>query len=76
MSFVVITGSNGLIGSEAAAFYAKRGFFVLGIDNDMRAYFFGESASTRTQTDRLRKTYGASFRRPMLLLRRVAWGRC
>jgi len=46
MSFVVITGSNGLIGSEAAAFYAERGFFVLGIDNNMRARFFGDEAST------------------------------
>jgi CDP-paratose 2-epimerase len=46
MSFVVITGSNGLIGSEAAAFYAERGFFVLGIDNNMRARFFGDDGST------------------------------
>ena len=46
MSSVVITGSNGLIGSEAAAYYATRGFLVLGIDNDMRARFFGDEAST------------------------------
>src|SRR5215831_570481 len=46
MSFVVITGSNGLIGSEAATFYAERGHFVLGIDNNMRARFFGDEAST------------------------------
>jgi len=46
MPVVVITGSNGLIGSEAAAFYAQRGFFVLGIDNNMRARFFGDDAST------------------------------
>src|SRR5215831_6567267 len=46
MPVVVITGANGLIGSEAAAFYAQRGFFVLGIDNNMRARFFGDDAST------------------------------
>lgn len=41
MSVVVITGSAGLIGSEAAMFYAELGFDVIGIDNDMRHVFFG-----------------------------------
>jgi CDP-paratose 2-epimerase len=57
MSFVVITGSNGLIGSEAAAFYAERGFFVLGIDNNMRARFFGDEASTLWTRTRLLREY-------------------
>ena len=43
---VVITGSAGLIGAEAARFFADKGMDVVGIDNDMRAYFFGPSAST------------------------------
>jgi CDP-paratose 2-epimerase len=42
----IITGSQGLIGSEAARFWAEKGFTVVGIDNDMRAYFFGPEAST------------------------------
>ncbi len=42
----VITGSAGLIGAEAARFFANKGMDVIGIDNDMRAYFFGPSAST------------------------------
>ena len=45
MSVVVVTGSGGLIGSEAAKFYYEQGYEVVGIDNDMRSYFFGESAS-------------------------------
>ncbi|MGQ0734116.1 MAG: NAD-dependent epimerase/dehydratase family protein [Acidobacteriota bacterium] len=43
---VVVTGSAGLIGSEAAAHYARRGYDVAGIDNDLRATFFGPDAST------------------------------
>ena len=40
---VLITGSAGLIGSEATKFFAEKGFEVLGIDNNFRAYFFGFS---------------------------------
>ncbi len=42
----LITGSAGLIGSEAAKFFAEKGFNIIGIDNNMRSYFFGEDAST------------------------------
>lgn len=46
MSVAIITGSAGLIGSEAAKHFAGRGLDVIGIDNDMRAVFFGDEAST------------------------------
>lgn len=46
MDIALITGSAGLIGSEAAYFFADKGFEIVGIDNDMRKYFFGEDAST------------------------------
>lgn len=46
MKVCVITGAGGLIGAEAARFFAKQGFLVAGIDNNMRQYFFGEEAST------------------------------
>ncbi len=46
MAKVIITGSAGLIGSEASRFFSKKGFDILGVDNDMRAEFFGEEAST------------------------------
>jgi CDP-paratose 2-epimerase len=47
MKTCVITGSAGLIGSEAVRSFSGRGFRVVGIDNDLRKYFFGEEASTR-----------------------------
>jgi len=46
MAIAVTTGSAGLIGAEAARFFASRGLDVVGIDNDMRRVFFGEEAST------------------------------
>lgn len=42
----LVTGSGGLIGSEAAKFFADKGFEIVGIDNNMRSYFFGDEAST------------------------------
>lgn len=47
MSIVLVTGSAGLIGSETSKFFHEKGFQVLGIDNNFREYFFGESASTK-----------------------------
>src|SRR5262245_26241640 len=46
MSIAVVTGSAGLIGSEACKKWHAEGFDVVGIDNDMRAEFFGPEAST------------------------------
>ncbi|MGC2697268.1 MAG: NAD-dependent epimerase/dehydratase family protein [Candidatus Angelobacter sp.] len=46
MSVALITGSAGLIGSEAVRYFAAKGLHVIGIDNDMRNYFFGPEAST------------------------------
>ena len=46
MSIVIITGSNGLVGSEAVNFFSKKGFKVLGIDNNLRKFFFGSDGST------------------------------
>jgi CDP-paratose 2-epimerase len=53
LSIVIVTGSSGLIGSETARFFHAQGFDVVGIDNDMRAYFFGPEASTSWNTQRL-----------------------
>lgn len=49
----LITGSAGLIGSESALFFAERGYTIVGIDNDMRQYFFGKEASTSWNRQRL-----------------------
>ena len=53
MNIALITGSAGLIGGEAAEFFSKKGFRVVGIDNDMRKYFFGPDASTEWNRKRL-----------------------
>ena len=56
MSVAVVTGAAGLIGSEAAIYFAEQGFHVVGIDNDMRREFFGDEATTRPNLERLRRT--------------------
>lgn len=51
----LITGSAGLIGSEAVRFFAGKGFSVIGVDNDCRKYFFGPLASTAWNKTKLKK---------------------
>ena len=46
MKIAIITGSNGLVGSESVRFFLKKKFKVLGIDNNLREYFFGKDGST------------------------------
>ncbi len=53
MSVALISGSTGLVGSEAVTYFADQGFHVVGIDNDMRRYFFGQDASTHWVRDEL-----------------------
>ncbi len=52
---VLVTGSSGLIGSEAVEFFDKMGFSVSGIDNNMRADFFGPKGDTTWNLRRLRE---------------------
>jgi CDP-paratose 2-epimerase len=58
----IITGSGGLIGSESVEHFVQAGYDVTGLENDMRARFFGPEASTSHTTDRLVRTLGDSFR--------------
>jgi CDP-paratose 2-epimerase len=46
MSVVLITGSSGLVGSESVDFFSEKGFEVIGIDNNLRKFFFGKEGST------------------------------
>ena len=57
MPVAVITGSGGLIGSEAVGHFVGEGYDVIGIENDMRAGFFGPEASTAHVTERLREAH-------------------
>ncbi|MBL8204150.1 MAG: WecB/TagA/CpsF family glycosyltransferase [Blastocatellia bacterium] len=62
MGVVLITGSAGLIGSEATQFFAAQGFDVVGIDNNMRRAFFGAEASTEWQRQFLIQKLGSRYR--------------
>ena len=53
MGVAIVTGSGGLIGSETVRHFAERGLDVVGIENDMRARFFGPEASTRSTSEQL-----------------------
>ena len=54
MKVAIITGSAGLIGSQACDFFSEKGYKIIGIDNDMRAYFFGEGSSTKDSLESLK----------------------
>lgn len=68
MKIALITGSGGLIGSEAVSFFADKFDLVIGIDNNLRQYFFGKEASTEWNRNRLSsrfknyKDYGIDIR--------------
>jgi len=68
MSVVLITGSSGLVGSESVNFFSKKGFDVIGIDNNLRKFFFGSEGSTnRIKNDLLKnnkrfKNYNTDIR--------------
>jgi CDP-paratose 2-epimerase len=56
MAVAIVTGSAGLVGSETVKFLHAKGLEVVGIDNDMRQYFFGADASTAWNTQELSRT--------------------
>jgi len=58
----IVTGSGGLIGSESVRYFVEQGFDVIGLENDLRAAFFGPEASTRPVSERLAETYESEFR--------------
>jgi CDP-paratose 2-epimerase len=62
MTTVLVSGSAGLIGSETVHFFARMGFDVVGLDNDLRSVFFGKSASTTWNRDRLKEQYRGKYR--------------
>ncbi|MDQ4057774.1 MAG: NAD-dependent epimerase/dehydratase family protein, partial [Actinomycetota bacterium] len=58
MSVVIVTGSGGLVGSEAARAFGALGYDVVGVDNDMRRLFFGSHGSTLWNVDGLERELG------------------
>ena len=61
MSIVIVTGSAGLIGSEAALYFCQQGYTVVGIDNNMRAEFFGPDASTEWNRKAVEEVAGEKY---------------
>jgi CDP-paratose 2-epimerase len=61
VSVAIVTGSGGLIGSEAALHFADLGLTVIGVDNDMRRHFFGEGGSTAWNVSRLEGQLGNQY---------------
>ena len=57
MSVILITGSAGLVGSEASKFFCEKGFEVWGIDNNLRNFFFGKDGDTTRVKNFLVKNY-------------------
>jgi CDP-paratose 2-epimerase len=57
MPSLLVTGSSGLIGSEVVSYFCNLGWAVHGVDNDMRANFFGPQGTTRRNQERLVKAY-------------------
>ena len=55
MSIALITGSNGLVGSESVKFFSNKGFNILGIDNNLREFFFGKDGSTQWIKNKIKK---------------------
>jgi CDP-paratose 2-epimerase len=57
MKIALVTGSSGLIGGESVEFMSSKFDLVIGIDNDMRSYFFGNESSTNWNKNRLLEKY-------------------
>lgn len=75
MPTAIVTGCGGLIGAECVRALTREGYSTVGIDNDMRAYFFGAEASTRWSVDALKQnpdfTYISADIRDMTAMERV-----
>ena len=57
MNIALVTGSAGLIGSESVAFFSEKFDLVVGVDNNMRQYFFGTDGSTEWNRNRLQDSF-------------------
>ena len=62
MKKVLVTGSSGLIGSESVKFYCNKGYEVVGVDNDMRKYFFGPDGSTEWKRKLLESKFSENYK--------------
>ena len=61
MKTVLVTGAGGVVGAATARHYCGNGFRVIGVENNLREYFFGPEASTKDAVAELRTAYPDSF---------------
>src|SRR5215218_6300426 len=61
VSVAIVTGSSGLIGSEAALYFGRLGLEIVGIDNNMREVFFGPDGSTAASRVRVEAALGRGY---------------
>ena len=57
MKKIIVSGSNGLIGGEVVSYFSGKGMEIHGLDNNMRADFFGPAGDTTWNQNRLQKMY-------------------
>jgi CDP-paratose 2-epimerase len=62
MSVVIVTGSAGLVGSEAVRFFCRKKYTVIGIDNNIRKMFFGDDGCTLWNRNKLKRECGAYYK--------------
>ena len=62
MNIALITGSCGLVGSESVDFFIKKNFHVLGVDNNLREFFFGKNGSTLWLKKKIKETYKKNYK--------------
>ena len=55
MKIALITGSCGLVGSESSIFFSKKGFKIIGIDNNYRKFFFGKDGDISWIKNKLKR---------------------
>src|ERR1700674_5580032 len=68
MRTILVTGSSGLIGSEASTHFDRQGHRVIGVDNNMRRIFFGAQGDTTCNLERL-KSATRKFVQPAIDIR-------
>ncbi len=72
MKKMLVTGSSGLIGSEVVSYFVRQGWEIYGIDNNMRADFFGPQGDTRWNQKRLEAAYPGFHHQEMDIRNRQA----
>ena len=72
MKTILVTGSSGLIGSEAVEYFDRRGHKVVGVDNNMRREFFGPAGDTLWNLERLKRVTRSFTHSAMDIRDRVA----